>query len=366
MAFQRPTISQIKDRIQSDLKTGLGLTTILARSFLAVLSAAYAGASHTLHGYISWALKQLLPDSSDDEYTVRWAKIFGIDRLEATFAEIEVTITGTDGVPVPNTTLWQRSDGVEYKVKTEVTPSGGTVTGTLVCQTPGDTGNISNGSQLNITSPIAGINSQCTVTATTVEGSDQETIENLRTRLLERIKNPPAGGTVADYIAFAKTVNGVTRVWVLPGHLGQGTVGVTFVMDGEDPIIPSLAKVDEVQAAVLERCPVEADAVVFAPTATPINPTIKITPNTQAVRDAVTAELLDLVFREAQVRDAVDPALVAEGTQYTGRIPLSKINEAISIAAGENDHELVSPSETPQPPTGGILTLGTITFQTLV
>lgn len=367
MAFTRPTLSQINERVKSDLKSGLSLTTILARSILRVLSAALSGASHTLHGYITWALKQLFADTAEAEFLVRQATLFlGEGQLPATFEIITVTITGTDGVPVPNTTLFQRSDGFEYKVQTEVTPSGGTVVATLVATQAGAAGNISVGSQLTITSPIAGIDSQCTVLSEVIQASDQEPIEDLRVRLLERMRNPPAGGTVADYIAFAKTVIGVTRVWVLPAYLGQGTVGVTFVMDAADPIIPPAPKVDEVQAAINVREPIEAVATVFAPIPHAINPTIRMKPNDTATRDAVVAELKDLIFREAQVRKAIDPALVAEAVEFDGKLPLSKINEAISIALGEDDHVLVSPTESPQPSEGGILTLGTVTFQTLV
>jgi uncharacterized phage protein gp47/JayE len=159
---------------------------------------------------------------------------------------------------------------------------------------------------------------------------------------------------------------GVTRVWVFPGYLGQGTVGVSFVEDGEDPIIPNPAKVQEVQDAIAVRQPIEAMVTVFAPNANPMNPVILLKPNTSDVRAAVIAELNDLIYREAQVRNAIDPDQIADAISFDGVISLSKINEAISIAVGENDHILVSPTENPQPNEGGILTLGTPVFQTLV
>jgi len=45
MAFNRPTLQQIIDRIESDIKSGLALTAIIRRSFLAILSKALGGAS---------------------------------------------------------------------------------------------------------------------------------------------------------------------------------------------------------------------------------------------------------------------------------------------------------------------------------
>lgn len=367
MAFTRPTLTQIKDRIESDFKSGLGLPTLLRRSFLKVFAAAFAGASHTLHGHIQdFMVKQFFPDMADDEYLVRWARIFGIERLDATFAEINITITGVAGAVVPVNRVYQRSDGFEYTLKAEVIIGvGGSSTGVIVASESGSEGNISDGSTVNLTSPIVNVDSEATVDSTAIEGEDQETIEALRTRLLQRIQQPPAGGKVSDYIAFALQVVGVTRVWVLPNQLGQGTVGVTFVEDNEDPIIPSAAKVDEVQEAIDEQKPVTADVIVFAPNDDAVDMQIQIKPNTQDVRDNVLAELTDLFFREAQVRNAVDPDRVGEGVTLDGKIPLSKINEAISIASGEEDHVLLTPTSDPQASEAGLLSLGTVTFSTL-
>ena len=137
---------------------------------------------------------------------------------------------------------------------------------------------------------------------------------------------------------------------------------MSFVEDDDVPIIPDAASVAAVQLAVDLQKPVTANAIVFAPIDNVTDLNISIKPNTVAVRDAVTAELEDLFLRESQVRGAF-----RDVTQnYDGIIPLSRINEAISIAAGEEDHVVNSPTENPQPATsGGILTLGTITFQTL-
>ena len=373
MAFQRPTLQQIKDRIESDFKSGLGLQTILRRSFLKVIANAFAGVSHTLHGHIQdFAGKQLFIDTADDEFLLRWAEIYGLSQGEATFAEINIEITGAESSVVPAGTLYQRSDGFQYELKDEVTiPASGTIAGVIVATQVNDSengidGNIDDGSTVTLTSPLAGVNSDALVTSTAVEGEDQETIEELRTRLLQRIQNPPSGGTVADYIGFALEVTGVTRAWVLPNNRGPGTVDVTFVEDGEDPIIPSPAKVDEVQDNVDLKKPVTADSIVFAPNDSPLDFEIAIKPNTQDVRDAVTTELADLIFREAQVRNAVDPDQVGEGVQFDGVIPLSKITEAISVAQGEEDHVLISPTSSPQAVEGGLLTPGTITFTTLV
>src|SRR4029077_19696830 len=61
-------------------------------------------------------------------------------------------------------------------------------------------------------------------------GTDTETDEQLRSRILHRIRNPPMGGAIADYVTWALAVPGVTRAWAAPEQ-GVGTITVRFLMD---------------------------------------------------------------------------------------------------------------------------------------
>jgi uncharacterized phage protein gp47/JayE len=364
MAFIRPTLGAIIERVEGDMKNVLSITTILRRNFLAAMARGIAGASHVLHGHLVFVSKQIFPDQAEDEFLDRWGSIYGLGRNPAVFTQLTIDITFAAAGTVPIDTVWQRTDSVEYKTDAEVAAVGaGVVQGTITALVADENSNHADGEIVSLQSPIANVAGDATVFNTLVEGEDTEGNPEYRVRIIDRIQNPPAGGTVADYIAFAKTVTGVTRVWVLPGYLGEGTVGVTFVEDGDDPIIPDAGKVAEVQTAVDERKPVTATAVVFIPIDNPTPMTIRLKPNTTDTRAAVTAELEDLFQRESQVRGSWKSVTET----YDGKIPLSRINEAISIAAGEEDHVVDIPTADPQPGTdGGILTLGTITFITLV
>jgi len=377
MAFTRPTLSTIIDRIKADIKSGLQLSAILRRSFEEIISKALGGASHTLHGHIEYAIEnKFFPDTGDDATVLRWSTLYNVPRVDATFAKLVIDIVFTGNGTVPINTIFKRSDGFQYKLESEVSSLvAGTVQGTIIASlnpqndstAAGIDGNMNVGESVGLLSPISNVNSSALVSSISVQAENQESIDDLQVRVLNRIQNPPAGGTVADYITFALEVAGITRAWVLPGsqanRRGECTVDVTFVEDGNAPgsIIPNAAKVQEVQDNLSLKAPVPADALAFAPIEKQINPTISIKPNTTAVQAAVQAELEDLIFREAQVRDAY----AGVGSTFDGIIALSKINEAISIADGEDDHVLVSPTSDPQPLEGGLLTLGTITFQTL-
>jgi uncharacterized phage protein gp47/JayE len=364
MAFVRPTLQQIIERVEGDFKGALQIVTILRRSFVKALARAISGTAHVVHGHLVFISKQIFPDQAEVEYLDRWGSIYGLERNAAVYTQLEVEFTVTAALTIVAGTIMQRSDQVEYEIDEDVIASGaGTITGTVSARVAGAAGNITDGSMISFQSPQPNVAGEALVVSTLVEGEDRETDEAYRQRVVDRIQTPPSGGTVSDYKAWALEVSGVTRVWVFPGHLGEGTVGVSFVEDNDTPsIIPDAPEIAAVQANIDLKKPVTADVTVFAPIDNPVDLDISLKPNTLVVRDAVTEELRDLFRREANVKGAIDG-----DSFFTGLIPLSRIAEAISIADGEQDHIITNLVTAPVPATtGGILTLGTITFATLV
>lgn len=350
MAFERPTLKELSERIQSDLEARLGASgKVLRRSVIAVFARVFAGIAHLLYGYLDWLSNQIFPDTAETEYLDRIASIYNVTRKAASFSQGNLTFSGQVGGVIPAGTVVKRSDGLEYETDIELTLSGLTGTVAITCLTAGATGNAAAGTTLSLVSPIALVSSTATVASGGLtEGADQESDEDLRARVISRIQDPPHGGRKKDYEQWALAISGVTRAWVYPEHLGAGTVGVAFVLDDKvGTIIPSAGEVSEVQDYIDELAPVTADVTVFAPVAVPLNFNITLTPNTAAVKAAVTAELADLLRREAE------PG---------GTIKLSHIREAISVAAGETDHVLNSPSANVTHTTGQIAVMGTITW----
>lgn len=369
MAFNRPTLDQLIERVKTDIKGGLEITTILRRSFLGVISRALAGLAHLLFGYIEYISKQVFPDTAELEFLERWAAIWNVTRKVATFAEMDITITGNEGGIIPANTIYQRSDSVEYHLDAEITiPVIGTITGKIIAEEPGANSNTDIGETVSLLSPIANVDSDAIILAIVIDAEDDESDDSLRSRLLSRISLPPLGGSVNDYEQWALEVAGVTRAWVLPLHLGGGTVGVSFVEDDEVSIIPSPAKVTEVFDYISDpsRKPVTANLTVFAPVEFAMDLTVKIIPNTLEVQENIHKELLDLIKRDA----AVAGSYKSPTENHTGEILLSKINQAISLAVGIEDHEItiingVAPANV-VPATGELVTLGVETWLPLI
>lgn len=351
MAFPRPTLAEIIHRVLADLSSRVvGVDgAVLRRSVLGVLGRGLAGASHELHGRLDYVAEQVIIDTAEAEYLERWASVWGVRRKAAEFAIGNVAFTGTPGAVVPAGAVLQRQDGALFATTAEVKLLAGAGTAPVTAVTAGAAGNTLAGTALTLQQPLSGVQTAAAVAVGGLSaGSDAEGDESLRARLLTRIQLPPQGGAAADYITWALEVPGVTRAWVSPGEMGPGTVTVRFVRDNDEEPIPDAAEVAAVQAYIDARRPVTAELFVVAPTAKSLNMTIQINPNEGAVKEAVEAEIRDLIRREAE------PG---------GTILISHLREAVSTAAGELDHVIVSPSGNVTHATGEIAVPGTITWQ---
>ena len=328
MPFLRPTLSDLIERGRADVEARLpGADSRLRRSVLDVLVRTHAGAAAGLYGYLDWLARQLLPDTADAEQLARWAAIWGVSRKPATAAAGRAIFTGIAGAVVPAGSLLSAGDGLLLRVVSPaIIAPGGTAQDVEAVEpgpllVPADT-------RLVFTSPVVGADAAAVLIAGVSGGSAEEADESLRARLLDRIRTPPEGGSARDYRRWMLEVPFVTRAWVYPQWLGAGSVGCTFVCDGRADIIPTDEEVAEVAALIEELRPVAARTLVFPPKPVPFPVSLRSMPNTPEVRAAIEAELADLLFREA----------VPGGT-----ILISHVREAVSAAAGELDHEMVSP-----------------------
>lgn len=332
MSFSRPTLSVLIERGRADINARLtGAEARLRHNVLDVLTRMHQGAMNDFYAYAGWIADQILPDTADGAFLARHAARWGLSRKAATFAAGTAIASGVNGRTIPADARLSRIDGTQYRVATATTIEGGTATLPLKAVESGSGQSADAGQELTFQELIAGVNAVATVSAGGIaDGSAEEMDDSLLDRLLARIQNPPQGGSAADYKLWALAQPGVTRAWVLPGWLGSGTVGLTFVMDGRPDIIPTAADIAEVQAALDYLRPVTAALTVFAPIPQPVDIAATIFPDTPAVRAAVLANLGDMFLRDAE------PG---------GTIRRSRLSEAVSIAAGEAYHELIAPAQ---------------------
>lgn len=352
MAFELDSLEQIRQQIGRDIETWLPGTGAQARRTAAgVIAYAQAGAVRGLHAHIEYRERNFLPDErADAEGVERWANLLGLWYLEATAASGNVNLSGATGAVLPAGTLLQSTQGMLFKTDAELILSGSTGTVGITAQESGAAGNLADGARLTLLSPVAGIQATLTVGAEGLSGgADQEDIDGLRARVLERLRNPPMGGSLRDYASWAKEAHpSVTRVWITEHEQGAGSVIVRLVCDNEATPIPSTEVLDDVDAYIGERRQAGRKSVyVLPPVAAPVQYEIQLKPDSTAMRAAVEAELRDLHRREAK------PG---------GTLLISHVREAISTAAGEYDHVLQAPTADLTHGTGTMPVFGGITW----
>lgn len=350
MSFTRPTLAALISDTEADFDSRLpGADARMPASNLNVAARVMAGGLHGVYGYLDRLAKQVIYDTAEAEYLERWASIWAIYRKAASVAVGTVTFTGNAGTVIPAGTVVKRADDREYATVADVTIAAGSASAEVTAALPGAAGNLGVNGKLQMISPIAGVVSTALVAAGGLTGgADVEADAALLARLLARIRQAPHGGAQHDYVAWALEVPGVTRAWVFPSWLGIGTVGVAFVCDGNETIIPNAEKVAEVQAYIDARRPVTAEAIVFAPAPVALDLTIAgLDPATDAVKAAIRAELVDLLEREAE------PGAT---------ILISHVREAISLALGEADHTLTAPAANIPHAANEIAVLGAFTW----
>lgn len=87
-----------------------------------------------------------------------------------------------------------------------------------------------------------------------------ESDAELLARLLETLRTPPAGGNAADYVRWAKEVDGVGQAYCVPLAQGPGTVDVLVLASG-DSETPDQDLLDAVYAHIDALRPVTASTM---------------------------------------------------------------------------------------------------------
>ena len=336
MPFERPSLQELIARIQADMDSRLDGQPWLRRRLLAILARMEGGVAHGLYGYLDWLARQIMPDTAETEHLERWASIWGITRRAATQAAGYAAFSGEDDAAIPTGTEVQSPSGQIYVTLADAWIEDGTARAAIEAVEAGPDGNASDATPLQLSIPVAGVQARAAASG-------------LRTRLLSRIRTLPSGGAARDYVTWTLEVAGVTRAWCYPGEMGRGSVTVRFMMDDAyENGIPQPEDVQRVADHLDGLRPVTADVYVVAPVPEPVNLDLRISPDNPRLR-VVVAEAVWAVLR----RDAVPG----------GTVVISRLNEAISGAEGEEDHVLLSPTQNIQIPTGKIAVPGSITWE---
>jgi uncharacterized phage protein gp47/JayE len=363
MATSIPTLVEIIERAEADIKFVLNVPVLIKNSFEKAVAKAVGGLAFGLYKYSDWVKRQMFITTCDDEFIPRHATIWDVARVLGSNSRLNIIFAGNIGSVIPVDTIIQYED-LKFKTESEATFTVDTITVSVVALQKGSESNLDNGTPLLLINSISGVDAECVTDSVLESGTSDEAYASWRERIHFAIRNPASGGAAPDYIQEAKSLTGITRAWVFPLINGPNTVGLKFVQDNDVDIIPSASRVSEIQNHFESWIPVGAILTVSAPAVETLDLEIRLVPNTTEVQDAVREEIREYIYSSSQVRGA----WAGPNSTYDGKILISKLNEAISKASGEEDHEITQVNGSASflseitPPDNYLITLGAIAW----
>lgn len=331
--YKRESLETIHDRISQDIEVNKNLNF----SFRNVIAVTLSGISHLLHSHIEKIAKNAVPLTAD-ETLEDWAKVFGLFKKGESRASGEVKIRSFLKEKIQNLEFIAEN-GVSY-FASNLSLEAGDNSVQVVCNLTGKIGNLTE-APLSLKTTHENIKTEAK--AVNIKGgADKETKEELRRRLLQHIRSTPQGGCQSDYINWIEEVEGVRQAFVRPTLEGPGTVTVSFLTKGDNPI-PSKPLTDIVKNKLDALSPATAKINILKPTRKDLSIEFSVEPEDHYERGKITEEirskLTDFVNSKQKVHGFYD----RNRTLVDARITRSQISSVISNVPGEKSHVLTEP-----------------------
>jgi uncharacterized phage protein gp47/JayE len=355
--------------VRDDLTTSLTGAAVVGNTVLRVMADAQAGLAQLILRYVDWLARMLMPDTAEKEWLDRFGTIWlvntdgSLGRKAAAPAGGTVGFSGTPGVVIAEGTGLVAPNGMTYETLEFLTLPDLPLQPAEVAVralNPGADGNLPEGSALAPLIPQSGVSTDVLVIDLR-GGLDTETDEELRARVLARIRQPPMGGDADDYWAWTMSIPWVTRCFVAPREMGAGTVTVRFMCDAlraDNGGYPTQEDIDVVEEYLDRKRPVAVkDFFVMAPVPEYVDFGLALADDSLELRSQVQASVNAMINEKAACAHAVDGELVGPTT-----IMSSWVSEAINRVTP--DFDLDMPDDHPMPHNGALATLGTITYPT--
>lgn len=259
------TTKEISDNLIVQLEATFGSS--MPKSFSRVLAKVLAGVFIILYKYCGFIFLQLFVSTASMRPTeingktvtplIEWGRLIGAgDPFPATQAELVVRVTAEIlGTTLPAATqIVSVASGVTYITMQAVTLDA-TLTDIGVVAVSdqsgrggaGTIGNLEPGAALSFANPLSGVARGVSVVSQAVTGTDAETDDQYRTRVISRFQLRPQGGAYVDYKLWAESTPGVLQAYPYTSS-NPGQVNVYIESSTEPDGIPTTAQL----AAALE------------------------------------------------------------------------------------------------------------------
>ncbi|MBB2164041.1 baseplate J/gp47 family protein [Gluconacetobacter sp. 1b LMG 1731] len=344
MPLPSPTYSAIQARIEQDVVNSTGVN-LPNTSTVRYFSRAQAKELYLIWGFLQYVSLQSIPGTSTDVYLEEWASLKGITRKPASFAIGTITFTGTAGTSIPAGTVIQRSDGFTYT--TDVLSNVGSPVA-ITATASGSQGNTAAGTTLSLASPIAGVQSQATLTSAITSGADMETDDSLRVRMKDAFSIRSIGGSAQDHVDWALAVPGVNQAWCATTPIKSGQVMLYVMGDRTNQFQGYPQGTNGAATGEPRYTTATGDQLTVANALDSEKPVGEILVVCSPVNTSIAFSITGLSSATASVQSAVKTAISdlfhLEGTPLGTYISNASIINTISAAAGTTSFSLLSPS----------------------
>lgn len=250
VAFVETDTQTVTDELTESYEETMGVTLYPADPMRQLLLW-FASCISLEHSYLNVAARRNLPRYAQGVYLDSLAEIFyGVARREAEAAETTLQFTLSEvldeSVTIPTGTEATPGDGITFATTEDLIIPAGELTGTVgaECTGAGAVGNgFAAGKIAMMIDQIAYV-SGVTNTVISAGGSEEETDEELYSRLRSSLEGFSTAGTAGSYEYQAMQYNSrITSVKAV--QIGDGQVGVTFLTDSGIPTEDEIAEMQD-------------------------------------------------------------------------------------------------------------------------
>lgn len=255
-----PTISELYNSVLADLKNRLQTNTIIGKAFLNGFAAVQAGKLKIFYLTIENVRKNIFVDQADNDTIIRYGLV-KLERLPfpATAGEYTMQVSGEVGAQIPSGTTFRTVDassnpGVIVQLDSVFTFIAASGEITVRALELGSDYVLQLGDQLQLTAPIANVDSFGNITSVVTTPTNEEDIEEYRDKVIEAYRSEPQGGARVDYRVWTDEVPGRKQVYPYVKTTESGVVELYVEATAEDSTdgngTPSSSLLDDVKNAI--------------------------------------------------------------------------------------------------------------------
>lgn len=351
-----------KDEISYNLLNG---QVPLRNSNIMVQTQALSKAQYLQYSFFEYVSLQCCPSTATDEYLDYWGSLKNITRKASSSAKGQVTFTGTSGVTIPASTILVSENGETYT--TDNLCAVGDIVG-ITAVNSGTEGNQESNTTLTLQTSIAGVDNSLILSNAITQGSDVETDDLFRVRVISAFSTQVTGSTRQEHVNWALAIPGVTQAWVPAAPLAGSEVVFYVMFDRTNSYQGYPQGTDGCSQYETRDQPATGDQLTIADALyeNGLRPYSEIQLVCSPSRVNIDFTITGLTAASASVQNAVKEAindlLHAQGTPLGTNITLASISSAIENVVDGTSFTITAPTQNIQLSIGQLPEIGNLTF----